>query len=57
LGQPVALAVKAMVVPAGDEPEVFVCGSTRFVDAAADGLVALGYDPRWIRTERFGATG
>ena len=43
--------------PASDEPKVFVCGSTRFVDAAADGLVGLGYDPRWIRTERFGATG
>jgi ferredoxin-NADP reductase len=43
--------------PAADEPRVYVCGSTRFVDAAADGLVRLGYDPRWIRTERFGATG
>jgi ferredoxin-NADP reductase len=43
--------------PVADEPKVFVCGSTRFVDAAADGLVELGYDPRWIRTERFGATG
>ena len=43
--------------PAADEPRVFVCGSTRFVDAAADGLVALGYEPGWIRTERFGATG
>jgi ferredoxin-NADP reductase len=43
--------------PVADEPKVFVCGSTRFVDAAADGLVGLGYDPRWIRTERFGATG
>jgi ferredoxin-NADP reductase len=43
--------------PVADEPKVFVCGSTRFVDVAADGLVALGYDPRWIRTERFGATG
>jgi len=42
---------------AADEPRVFVCGSTRFVDAAADGLVRLGYDPGWIRTERFGATG
>jgi ferredoxin-NADP reductase len=36
---------------------VYVCGSTRFVDAAADGLVRQGYDPLWIRTERFGATG
>ena len=43
--------------PVEDQPKVFVCGSTRFVDAAADGLVGLGYDPRWIRTERFGATG
>jgi ferredoxin-NADP reductase len=43
--------------PAAEEPRVYVCGSTRFVDAAADGLVELGYDPRWVRTERFGATG
>jgi ferredoxin-NADP reductase len=43
--------------PPADEPHVFVCGSTRFVDAAADGLVALGYEPLSIRTERFGATG
>jgi ferredoxin-NADP reductase len=43
--------------PAADGPQVFVCGSTRFVDAAADGLIALGYEPRGIKTERFGATG
>jgi ferredoxin-NADP reductase len=43
--------------PADSEPEVFVCGSTRFVDAAADGLVRLGYEPAWVKTERFGATG
>jgi ferredoxin-NADP reductase len=43
--------------PAAERPRVYVCGSTRFVDAAADGLLALGYDPLWIRTERFGATG
>jgi ferredoxin-NADP reductase len=36
---------------------VLICGSTRFVDAAADGLIALGYDPLAIKTERFGATG
>jgi ferredoxin-NADP reductase len=40
-----------------EQPRVYVCGSTHFVDAAADGLVRLGYDPLWIRTERFGATG
>jgi ferredoxin-NADP reductase len=49
--------LREVAFPAGDGPKVFVCGSTRFVDAAADGLVRLGYDPIWIRTERFGATG
>jgi ferredoxin-NADP reductase len=43
--------------PAAEQPHVFVCGSTRFVDAAADGLLRLGYEPGWVRTERFGATG
>ena len=43
--------------PASESPRVYVCGSTRFVDAAADGLLQVGYDARWIRTERFGATG
>jgi ferredoxin-NADP reductase len=43
--------------PAPERPHVFVCGSTRFVDAAADGLLRLGYEPGWVRTERFGATG
>ena len=43
--------------PASERPHVFVCGSTRFVDAAADGLLRLGYEPEWVRTERFGATG
>ena len=43
--------------PTSESPRVYVCGSTRFVDAAADGLLELGYEPGWIRTERFGATG
>jgi ferredoxin-NADP reductase len=37
-------------------PDCFVCGPTGFVEAAADILVALGHDPRAIRTERFGGT-
>jgi ferredoxin-NADP reductase len=49
--------LREVAYPAEQMPRVYVCGSTRFVDAAADGLVRLGYDPRWIRTERFGATG
>jgi ferredoxin-NADP reductase len=40
-----------------EEPDVFVCGPTRFVEAAADHLVALGHRAGSIRTERFGPTG
>jgi ferredoxin-NADP reductase len=35
----------------------FVCGPTRFVEAVADGLLAVGYAPERIKTERFGPTG
>jgi ferredoxin-NADP reductase len=35
----------------------FVCGPTSFVESVADGLVGLGYPPRRVKTERFGATG
>jgi len=38
-------------------PACYVCGPTGFVETAADALVALGHDPRRIRTERFGSTG
>ena len=37
-------------------PDCFVCGPTAFVETAADILVALGHDPRKIKTERFGGT-
>ena len=37
-------------------PDCYVCGPTTFVEAAADILVALGHDPRKIKTERFGGT-
>jgi ferredoxin-NADP reductase len=43
--------------PAGDEPRVFVCGPTSFVETVASALVDLGHDPARVRTERFGATG
>jgi ferredoxin-NADP reductase len=35
----------------------FVCGPTSFVETVAGGLVALGYPPARVKTERFGATG
>jgi len=43
--------------PAEEEPRAFVCGPTSFVEAVADGLVALGYPPARVKTERFGPTG
>ena len=43
--------------PAGQDPLAFVCGPTSFVEAVAEALVRLGYPPRRVKTERFGATG
>jgi ferredoxin-NADP reductase len=49
--------LRELAWPAGDEPLAFVCGPTSFVEAVAEGLVGLGYDPARVKTERFGATG
>jgi ferredoxin-NADP reductase len=35
----------------------FICGPTRFVETVADGLLAVGYAPERVKTERFGPTG
>jgi ferredoxin-NADP reductase len=43
--------------PADFQPSCFVCGPTGFVESAANILVALGHEPRRIKTERFGPTG
>jgi len=43
--------------PSEQTPIVFICGPTPFVEAAATLLVERGYDPAWVKTERFGATG
>jgi ferredoxin-NADP reductase len=43
--------------PAGKNPLAFVCGPTNFVETVAEGLVALGYEPGRVKTERFGGTG
>jgi ferredoxin-NADP reductase len=40
--------------PAEFEPAAFVCGPTGFVETVADLLVALGHNPRRVKTERFG---
>ena len=43
--------------PPEERPLAFVCGPTALVESAAAALVELGYDPRRIKTERFGPTG
>jgi ferredoxin-NADP reductase len=43
--------------PKGQRPLTFICGPTPFVETAAELLVALGYEPGRIKTERFGPTG
>jgi ferredoxin-NADP reductase len=40
-----------------DSGPAFVCGSNGFVEAASQLLLAAGYLPERIRTERFGPTG
>jgi ferredoxin-NADP reductase len=43
--------------PPADDPEIYICGPTGFVETAANLLIELGHDPAAIRTERFGPTG
>lgn len=40
-----------------ENPLVYVCGPTAFVETTASTLVGLGHDPSRIRTERFGGVG
>jgi ferredoxin-NADP reductase len=40
-----------------DGAQAFVCGPTRLVESVAGELVALGYEPSRVKTERFGPTG
>lgn len=43
--------------PKAPMPIAFICGPTSLVESVAGQLVDLGYDPGWVKTERFGATG
>jgi ferredoxin-NADP reductase len=43
--------------PLGRTPQVFICGPTLLVEAAANGLVQAGVPVSQIRTERFGPSG
>jgi ferredoxin-NADP reductase len=43
--------------PLAEQPRIFVCGPTAFVEHVADLLVELGHPPETIHAERFGPTG
>ena len=43
--------------PIEQHPLTFICGPTQFVETTAANLLALGYEPTRIKTERFGPTG
>jgi ferredoxin-NADP reductase len=46
--------LSAHTISAADEPTVFVCGPTGFVESVADILVQLGHPADRVKTERFG---
>ncbi len=43
--------------PPEQNPKIFICGPTPFVEIVSRFLVELGHDPLTIKTERFGPTG
>ena len=45
------------ILPASATPTFFICGATMFVETVSDWLVAAGYDPDRIKTERYGGIG
>lgn len=49
--------LREVVWPAQDLARAYICGPTEFVETAATTLVALGYGPARVKTERFGPTG
>jgi ferredoxin-NADP reductase len=44
-------------LPPQEQPQVYVCGPTGFVEAVTSALVEQGHPPTSIRAERFGSTG
>lgn len=49
--------IAAAALPASQNPTVYVCGPTPFVEAVAGMLTQTGHDAARIKTERFGPTG
>lgn len=46
--------IEAATFASTQNPLVFVCGPTGFVESVASTMVALGHDPATVKTERFG---
>ena len=49
--------LERIAFPPSEEPLIYVCGPTGFVETVSHTLVDLGHSPAQIRTERFGPTG
>ena len=49
--------LRGVAWPVGQHLLAYICGPTPFVETAAAALLPLGYEPRRIKTERFGPTG
>ena len=49
--------LKEVATPLGKSVQVYICGPTLLVEAAANALVKVGIKANQIRTERFGPTG
>lgn len=45
------------VWPATEQPRIYVCGPTGFVETVASTMIDLGHEPESVKTERFGPTG
>jgi ferredoxin-NADP reductase len=52
----ISAGVVAAAFPPAENPAIFVCGPSGFVETAADLLVKAGHPPGSIKTERFGPT-
>jgi ferredoxin-NADP reductase len=49
--------LEEIATPSQQQPLIYVCGPSGFVETAAGGLVDIGHKSSQIRTERFGPTG
>lgn len=56
IGRVGRVTLESVAFTASDNPLVFVCGPTGFVEAIATWLIELGHDTARVKTERFGGT-